>query len=73
MAKARNASNEFPHPYPSVLYIFGAASGKAKAIKQRTMTLAANADAAYLVKASTVYAWMEFYSELAIDPRSKYR
>jgi hypothetical protein len=56
IARARNASKEFPQPSPSFSYIFGAARGNTAAMMERVTVIAASPDAAYKVKASIVYA-----------------
>ena len=50
---AMNASNELPHPRPSALYIDGPARGSTAPISDRRTVLAAAADAADVVNAST--------------------
>ena len=46
MASAMNPSNEFPHPYPSVAYIFCPAKGSRAPTKERRTVFAARAEAA---------------------------
>ena len=52
-ATARNANNELPQPYPMVAYILGAARGITAAITDRRIVVAAKAEAAKMVYAST--------------------
>ena len=47
------ASREFPQPRPRVAYIFGPASGKKAPTRERRTVLAASAEAACSVNAST--------------------
>lgn len=58
-AKAIKASKELPHPSPSVAYILGPAKGRTAPKVDRKTVLAAIADAAYMVKASTKYIEMD--------------
>lgn len=53
MSKAIKASNEFPQPNPRASYIEGPANGKTAPSRDRNTVLAAAADAACAVKAST--------------------
>ena len=46
MASAMNASSEFPHPYPSVAYIFCPAKGSRAPRSERRTVFAARAEAA---------------------------
>jgi hypothetical protein len=43
---ARKTNNEFHHPTPREVYIFGAASGRAAAKTERTIVFDASAEAA---------------------------
>jgi hypothetical protein len=47
IARNKNASKLFPHPYPRPPYIFGAKSGNAKPVRLRNWE-AADAEAVYL-------------------------
>lgn len=46
MASAINANSEFPHPYPSVAYIFCPAKGSRAPSRERRTVFAARAEAA---------------------------
>lgn len=46
IASAMNASSEFPHPYPSVAYIFCPAKGSRAPTRERRTVFAARAEAA---------------------------
>ena len=46
IASAMNPSNEFPHPYPSLAYIFCPAKGSRAPTKERRTVFAARAEAA---------------------------
>lgn len=67
IANAMNANREFPHPRPSVAYMLCPTRGSSAPSRDRRTVLAARAEAAYIVNASTRYVCMGM--KVASKPR----
>lgn len=65
---ATQARMVFPFPYPSAAYIAGAKSGNPKPHIERRKATAARAEAAWRVKVSMTYVWIDWKFKITPAP-----